>query len=271
MVAWRVAKSLNKLLDQLNASAPQRSKASDGSIGDAAHAATSSDHNPWIDDPASLTNVVSARDFTHDPANGADMFKISENLRLSRDPRIKYVIFHDRVFSSANSPFVWRPYSGENNHRHHMHVSVVSTKSLYDDVRDWMIGHEMPELTQDQINRLMAGLDTLHWEVRPWTSTTLQTVGRIETALGDLKTKIVALDAKATQILQNQANDPNTGGFSTEQLNEVKEHITQLETESRAVLADAVNEVNADLIQESARKAIDEYNRERAQDMLDND
>ena len=36
--AWRIAKSLDTLLAQLNALAPHRSKLSDGSIGDAAHA-----------------------------------------------------------------------------------------------------------------------------------------------------------------------------------------------------------------------------------------
>ena len=44
-MAWRVARSLDVLLGQLNALAPERSKASDGSIGDAAHASRSSDHN----------------------------------------------------------------------------------------------------------------------------------------------------------------------------------------------------------------------------------
>ena len=34
-MVWRVAKSLNVLLDQINAIAPNRDKSSDGSIGDA--------------------------------------------------------------------------------------------------------------------------------------------------------------------------------------------------------------------------------------------
>ena len=46
--AWIVAPSLDALLAQLNALAPGRSRASDGSIGDAAHAARTSNHNPWL-------------------------------------------------------------------------------------------------------------------------------------------------------------------------------------------------------------------------------
>ena len=39
-VSWYVARSLDQLLAEINASAPHRSKASDGSIGDASHSAS---------------------------------------------------------------------------------------------------------------------------------------------------------------------------------------------------------------------------------------
>ena len=83
MVAWRVADSLGVLLKQINQLAPGRSKVSDGSIGDAAHQSRESDHNPWVLDPPG-PNVVTARDFTHDPKNGADMAVVSEALRQSK-------------------------------------------------------------------------------------------------------------------------------------------------------------------------------------------
>ncbi|MQB02542.1 MAG: hypothetical protein GEU78_20460, partial [Actinobacteria bacterium] len=80
-MAWRVARSLLTLRDQVDAAAPNRSKRSDGTIGDAAHASRSSDHNPWVKDGA--TGVVTAIDLTHDPAGGANMHTISEALRTS--------------------------------------------------------------------------------------------------------------------------------------------------------------------------------------------
>lgn len=133
VATWRVARGLDKLLAQINEMAPNRSKASDGSIGDPAHRDRPSDHNP------DAQGVVRARDFTHDPGHGADMGEISEALRLSRDRRITYVIFNRRVFSATNEPWRWRPYTGSNPHDKHMHVSVVPT-SVADDTSEWQIG-----------------------------------------------------------------------------------------------------------------------------------
>lgn len=134
---WRVAKCLDVLLGQWNAAHPNRSIASDGSIGDDAHASRISDHNPWVDDPASPLNVVTARDFTHDPANGADAGQLAEALRRHKDPRVKYVIWNRRIWSLARDAEGWRPYAGENAHTHHVHVSCSSSKPLYDSTRPW--------------------------------------------------------------------------------------------------------------------------------------
>lgn len=128
-MGWRLAKSLETLRDQVNAAYPGRNKTSDGTIGDARHASSTSDHNP---NPA---GVVTAIDITHDPAHGVDIGKIAETLRLSKDPRIKYVICNGRIFSSKVSPWVWRQYTGTNAHSKHIHVSVDA--ALYDDARPW--------------------------------------------------------------------------------------------------------------------------------------
>ena len=64
--SWRLAKSLDVLRNQVNAQAPTRSKACDGTIGDQAHSSRASDHNP------NAKGVVQAQDFTHDPAGGFD-------------------------------------------------------------------------------------------------------------------------------------------------------------------------------------------------------
>lgn len=146
-MSWRVAKSLDKLLEQLNAAAPKRSKISDGAIGDAAHATRDSDHNPWVKDGA--MGVVTARDFTHDPANGADMNKFTEAIRLSKDSRVKYVLWNRQMYSSyaasGYAPFMWRPYSGSNPHTRHSHVSVQPQKNLYDSEKAWVITPKQPK------------------------------------------------------------------------------------------------------------------------------
>ena len=84
---WRVAESLQRLLEQVNQMAPDRNKASDGSIGDPRHQSRASDHNPWVID--GNIGVVTARDITHDPRNGCDAQKIADSIVASRDPRVK--------------------------------------------------------------------------------------------------------------------------------------------------------------------------------------
>lgn len=136
---WRVAKSLHVLLQELNALAPKRHRASDGSIGDAAHAARDSDHNPWVKE--GNMGIVTACDFTHDPERGADMHSFVAHLVKRRDPRIKYIIWDKRIWRSYDKPSIpaWTPsaYTGSNGHTHHAHISVKSDKALYDSTASW--------------------------------------------------------------------------------------------------------------------------------------
>lgn len=134
-MAWRVARSLEKLRDQVDAASPNRNKASDGTIGDADHQNRTSDHNPWCG-----PGVVTAIDITHDPAKGVDIDKLTDDLQESRDPRIKYVIAN-RMIMSGNpgpSPWVWRSYSGSNPHTQHFHLSVNCGAGM-DDTRPWKL------------------------------------------------------------------------------------------------------------------------------------
>ena len=142
-MAWREAKSLLKLRDQVNAAHPDRDKRNDGTIGDPAHQARISDHNPDGE------GVVRAIDITHDPAHGVDSYKLAETLRLNRDPRIKYVISNHRIFSASNTPWTWRPYSGSNPHTEHVHVSVVADDKRADDERPWVIDGGTPIIVPD--------------------------------------------------------------------------------------------------------------------------
>jgi len=126
MVWWsgpqgRVAKSLRVIYDQVSNAYPNRNTSSDGTIGDAAHAATNSDHNPGPD------RVVTALDITHDPAHGVDTYALAENLLREKDGRIKYIISNRKIASGtgqSNPAWVWREYSGSNPHDMHIHISV---------------------------------------------------------------------------------------------------------------------------------------------------
>ena len=135
-MTWRLAKSLERLRAQVNAAVPGRSKSSDGSIGDAAHASRASDHNPYIKDKNGV-GVVRAIDITHDPKGGFDSYTFANHLRKTGDKRIRYIISNYHI---ANPGQPWRKYSGSNPHDHHVHISVSESASLYDDASDWDIG-----------------------------------------------------------------------------------------------------------------------------------
>lgn len=132
MNTWRVAPALDELLGQLNAGAPARSKASDGALGDAAHASRDSDHNPWY--YYNGTHWVTARDFTNDPNGGLDGKRLVSALVHVKDHRIKYVIHDHLIYNSGpvrrgsvvHPPWTALPYLGPNPHEHHVHVSVLA-------------------------------------------------------------------------------------------------------------------------------------------------
>ena len=122
-MSCRCCPALVAMREEANRLWPYRDRASDGCCGDAAHAARKSDHNPDSE------GFATAYDLDHDDSDGFDGFYWSERIRLRQDPRVKYVIFFGRFFSSyatADRPaWTWAPYTGPNAHRSHMHVSVL--------------------------------------------------------------------------------------------------------------------------------------------------
>jgi peptidoglycan hydrolase-like protein with peptidoglycan-binding domain len=139
-MAWRLAKSLAVLRDQVNLLAPNRGKSDDGTIGDDSHLHDhpTSDHNP------NGAGVVCAIDFTHDPSGGFDSYKFAEVLRNARDSRIQYVISNGRIWNATVSPYLWRAYTGANKHDRHVHISVKQNAALYDKETNWLLFAPMP-------------------------------------------------------------------------------------------------------------------------------
>lgn len=136
-MAWRPAKSLVRLREQVNELAPSRIKASDGTIGDAGHITRDSDHNPWVKD--GNVGIVTAIDITHDPSGGCDAQQIVDALVSSKDKRIKYLIWNKQIISASVQPWTWRTYNGKNPHNHHFHLSVKPDKALYDATDKWNV------------------------------------------------------------------------------------------------------------------------------------
>lgn len=156
-MSWRLAKSLEGLRSQVNALYPNRSKASDGTIGDEAHASRSSDHNPWvkITEGGKTVGIVSGMDLTHDPDDGMDSYALADTIRLSGDKRLKYVISNGRI-ASATKGWAWRVYTGKNKHDHHVHVSVQPDKALYDDTTPWALTPRTTPASTTEVQPLLA-------------------------------------------------------------------------------------------------------------------
>lgn len=149
-MAWAVAPSVRAMFVEANTRWPNRSKASDGTIGDQAHSSRTSDHNPGA------RNLVHAGDLTHDPAHGVDCNLLAalvyKRVLVGDEQRVKYVIWNRRIFTPAVSQ-AWRPYSGANPHDKHMHISVLSTVAAEKDTSPWFPAPGPPHSTFTTIYR----------------------------------------------------------------------------------------------------------------------
>lgn len=146
MASWILVPCLVTLRNEFNVLAPSRDKASDGSIGDAAHASSSSDHNPDETgatpyEDADNRNEVHAIDVDIDlRKSGWTMAKAVEIIvtrhRTGADDRLQNVIYNRRIWSRS---WGWtaRSYTGSNPHDKHAHFSSRYTTAQEENTRPW--------------------------------------------------------------------------------------------------------------------------------------
>ncbi len=149
MAAWELPAALVSLRAEFNALAPARDKASDGSIGDTAHAASVSDHN--VDDGpgqgATPSEDADSVPEVHAIDVDADLRRVGWSMamavsiivgrhRTGLDGRLQNVIYNGRIYSRS---WGWtsRPYEGSNPHDKHAHFSLRYTDGAEDDTRPW--------------------------------------------------------------------------------------------------------------------------------------
>jgi hypothetical protein len=139
MSNWQLTQGLKNLRDQVNAAFPNRDKASDGTIGDTAHQAETSGHNPddtsgarpeWNGDPDS-TPEVRAWDMDSDlRAAPATAQQLVDHLRAlpGLSSVLRYMIFSRKIYRASNG---WRPeeYTGASAHTEHIHFSGAQTQA----------------------------------------------------------------------------------------------------------------------------------------------
>ncbi|GLY95695.1 hypothetical protein [Actinoplanes sp. NBRC 103695] len=146
MADWILVACLVSLRNEFNALAPDRDKSSDGSIGDEAHASSSSDHNPDETgatpyEDADSTNEVHAIDVDVNlRTSGWSMERAVQIIvgrhRVGVDDRLQNVIYNRRVWSRS---WGWteREYTGSNPHDKHAHFSSRYTTGEESDTRPW--------------------------------------------------------------------------------------------------------------------------------------
>jgi hypothetical protein len=160
MASWTLAPCLASLRDEFNRLAPRRDKSSDGSIGDARHAASRSDHNP------DSRGIVHAIDVDEDLAQPGLSMRAAAELLVDRhrrglDERLTYIIYERAIWSATHS---WkrRVYTGSNPHDKHAHFSASNHPPLERDTRPFglaaLLEEDMPtakEIADELIPRLL--------------------------------------------------------------------------------------------------------------------
>lgn len=138
---------------------PNRSHATDGTCPSAAHSAANprSDHEP---DPR-LGFVSCAFDLTHDPAHGLDAPQVGDELRRHWDHRVKYLIRHNAQLGHDEiamwSDPRWRD-ANQNQHASHLHVSLIHTAAVVNDVSRWFAAPVTPTPAPDPDEDEMAAM-----------------------------------------------------------------------------------------------------------------
>lgn len=193
---YHLAPSLVELFNEIDARWPNRSKASDGWIGDASHAARVSDHNPDY----KVGGVIRAIDVTR---QGIDVDALLA--AVVRDERVWYVITNRRI-ASRTYGWVWKPYDGANPHLEHVHISIEHTRPAETGTAKWFTSPgktpgktspakpEVPEMLSDadklwmraQMDDAISDYMARFWTAPTGTGTALRAkVDEIESKLGD--------------------------------------------------------------------------------------
>jgi hypothetical protein len=139
MANWQLTKGLQNLRAQVNEAFPDRDTTSDGTIGDKAHQAETSGHNPddtagsrpeWNgDDDANAE--VRAWDMDSDlRAAPATAQQVVDHIRKlpGVSSVLRYMIYNRKIYQASNG---WFPqvYSGASAHTEHIHFSGAYTQA----------------------------------------------------------------------------------------------------------------------------------------------
>lgn len=127
-----LAPSLVRLRSEIDRRWPHRDRRADGWIGDAAHAARVSQHDP------DQKGCVHAIDVDKD---GIDVPTVLH--ATIRNPATWYVIWDHHIWSTTHG-WVRRAYTGASPHTDHIHVSILLTYAAESWPGRWLLGPVLP-------------------------------------------------------------------------------------------------------------------------------
>lgn len=144
----RLVKAGVTLRDQLNEAYPNRDKRSDGWIGDKAHQARKSDHNPDKDGWVHAIDID--ENFGPGWKKGTTAKEFADQLiqyaREGKDNgRLKYVVYENSIASGTYSDKYWTWRKGNWGHTQHIHVSFTDKAERDGSKFDLPIFRDEPE------------------------------------------------------------------------------------------------------------------------------
>lgn len=223
-MAWVVTKSLARLKSDFNTTFPNKSHASDGTIGDAAHQAEVSGHNP-DDTPGSKSeytdadNIPEVRAIDVDNILRADPVNMQTVIdRMLKSPndlnRLMYIIYNRQIWRKRNG---WRKevYTGASAHTEHAHFS--GDPAFDEDSAPWISvtsfaqGGSIMASTDDIIHAWIGGFPKttdgtrvlpVEWEVNreKWEAKMDATMAAIMKLLGVAQTDIDDIQARTGAV-----------------------------------------------------------------------
>lgn len=143
----KLVTSLIVLRAEFNDIAPDRDTESDGWIGDAAHQAEKSDHNP---DGRGLVHAIDVDTDLRMP--GLTMSDVVDFLvarcKSGVEDRLTYIIYYRTIWERSNK---WRPrpYTGKSPHTEHAHFSADDSPARESDNSPWRLEKIPMALTAD--------------------------------------------------------------------------------------------------------------------------
>lgn len=184
MASWYPALAIATLRADFNRVFPGRDKSTDGVVGDTAHSARKSDHNPdWDSTPPGIVRAIDVdKDLLGKGTESAVMQSVVD--RLIRDPRIAYVIFRRRIWQN---PEVyrnggWNDYTPAgksgwfNPHEEHAHFSIRHGARWENDTTPWFPQEDdmTPQLSE-RLDEIVHWLDTRVDQLAAHTDKTIRT------------------------------------------------------------------------------------------------